>query len=99
MQTQKSAAAFYFLFLMICIDALRQACELNIRVLTMSMKRLYCSEKKHEHWRFYCWGLGSPNPLRFLPVNILNPIHGLGVADFSKIPLGGGQIGVPEDDF
>jgi hypothetical protein len=33
-----------------------------------------------------------PNPLRFLPVNILNPIHGLGVADFSKIPLGGGQV-------
>lgn len=71
----------------------------NINVLTLSMKRLYCSEKKHEHWRFYCWGLGSPNPLRFLPVNILNPIHGLGVADFSKIPLGGGQVGVPEDDF
>ncbi len=30
-----------------------------------------------------------PNPFRFLPVNI--PIHGLGVADFSKIHLGGGQ--------
>ena len=41
----------------------------------------------------------SQPPLRFLPVNILNPIHGLSVADFTQIPLGSGQVWVPENDF
>lgn len=37
--------------------------------------------------------------LSALPVNILNPIHGLSVADFAQIPLGSGQIRMAENDL
>ncbi len=54
----------------------------------MSMKKRYSSEKTHEHWRIYWWGLEIDQSPSILPINIFNPMHGFSVTDLAKIPLG-----------
>jgi hypothetical protein len=45
-------------------------------------------------------GLYRPRPdSQSLTVQILDPPHRFNITDLTEIPLGGGEIGVPQDDL
>lgn len=58
------------------------------------MKRLYCSQKLHEYWRFYCGGAGLIKiHLDVCRKNIFSPARGPVFENFCKPPQANEQLG------